>query len=190
MVIAYNRNITTGSQASLPGPALSRVAWRSLRRSPEAAEEPVAPPPPLWERPSAASHGPSAYEYSRLNPVLLYFSVQYQNAQGRTRAGAGAMMHGIRRAGGMSRVLLARALYIKVCPAFGICRGGSSVARFRTDQIELAKIAGRPAFRRSGFFLEFWRFFSRIALCSLCTIMPLRFVQVYKVFYLCEIHYL
>lgn len=45
----------------------------------------------------------------------------------------------------------------------------------------------RPAvLRRSGFSPEFWRFFSRIALCSLCTIMPLRFVQVYKVFYLCE----
>lgn len=45
----------------------------------------------------------------------------------------------------------------------------------------------RPAvLRRSGFSPEFWRFFSRIALCSLCTIMPLRFVQVYKVCYLCK----
>ena len=37
-----------------------------------------------------------------------------------------------------------------------------------------------------AFFPGIWLFFSRIALCSLCTIMPLRFVQVYKVFYLCE----
>ena len=56
------------------------------------------------------------------------------------------MMRDIRRAGGISSVLLARALLYKVCPAFGIVRGGFSLASFRTDQIELAKIAGRTAF--------------------------------------------
>ena len=90
------------------------------------------------------------------------------------------------RAGGISSVLLARAILYKVCPAFGIGRGGFSLARFCADQGELARIAGRTAFCRSGFSPEFWRFFSRIALCSLCTIMPLRFVQVYKVCYLCK----
>ena len=145
-----------------------------------------APPPPLWERASAASPYPSAYRYSRLNSILLYYSEQYQNAQGRTRPRPPAMMHDRRRAGGISCVLLARAILYKVCPAFGIVRGGFSLARFCADQGELARIAGRTAFCRSGFSPEFWRFFSRIALCSLCTIMPLRFVQVYKVCYLCK----
>ena len=127
------------------------MALRSLGRSPATVTGPAAPPPPLWERASAASLGPSTYLLGRLNSILLYYSVQHQNAQGRTRAGAGAMMHVIRRAGGMSRVLLARALYIKVCPAFGMVRVGSGLASFRADQGELARIAGRPALRRSGF---------------------------------------
>ena len=65
-------------------------------------------------------------------------------------------------------------------------RGGSSLDSFRTDQIELARIAGRTAFRGLGFSLEFWRLLVRIAFCSLCTIISLCFVQVYKVFYLCK----
>lgn len=130
------------------------MAWRSLRRSPATVTGLSAPPPPLWERAPAASPGPSTYCSGRLNSIQLYYTEQYQNAQGRTRAGACAMMRDRRRAGGIPCVLLARALYIKVCPAFGIVRGGFSLDGFRTDQRDPDRIAGRPALWRSGFSLE------------------------------------
>lgn len=65
-------------------------------------------------------------------------------------------------------------------------RGGFSLASFRTDQREPDRIAGRQFCADQAFPWEFWRFFSRIAFCSFCTILPLRFVQVYKVCYLCK----
>lgn len=52
------------------------------------------------------------------------------------------MMHDRRRAGGISSVLLARAILYKVCPSGGMGRIGSRLSSFRTDQRELAKIAG------------------------------------------------
>lgn len=42
------------------------------------------------------------------------------------------------------------------------------------------------SFSEIRLFSGIWLFFAWIALCSLCTIMPLRFVQAYKVFYLCK----
>ena len=61
------------------------------------------------------------------------------------------MMRDRRRAGGRLCVLLARAILYKVCPSGGMERGASGWASFRTDQIELAKIAGRPAFADQTF---------------------------------------
>ena len=130
------------------------MAWHSLGRSPAMVSGPSAPPPSLWERPSAASPRPSTYLPGRLNPVKLYYTVQYQNAQGRTRAGAGVMMRVEWRAGGISCVLLARAILYKVCPSGGMGRGGSSSASFRADQGRVCQDRRRAAFRRSDFSRE------------------------------------
>lgn len=48
-------------------------------------------------------------------------------------------------------MLLARAILYKVYPSFCMGRGASGWASFRTDQIELAKIAGRAAFADQAF---------------------------------------
>ena len=56
------------------------------------------------------------------------------------------MMRDRQRAGGISSVLLARAILYKVYPSGGMGRVGSSSSSFRADQIELARIDGRQFF--------------------------------------------
>lgn len=142
-VMRYNRNITAGSPAK-PAPVRPWLAWLGIAWAdlPKRWQVHLPPPPSLWERPAAASPCQSTYCSGRLNSIQLYYSVQYQNAQGRTRAGAGAIMRVEWRAGGISCVLLARAILYKVCPSGGMVRGASGWASFRTDQGGPARIAG------------------------------------------------